>query len=220
MNLQGEEVNLAPALNTDKRKEKRNQPKKRRRKWPWMIWLVTLSLVTVGFTGAIVRFGWVTVEQAAILGYTLLFPYTPSNKVNTIAGPWTHVPGLGDNIGHLRIPALNMNLPIVQGTFPGQTKQIGHFAGSTLPGEGGNAILISESQSFVNLQTLHTGEKVEWTAPQGTFVYQVTGIHLIASVGSLSNINQEQLTMIFQPSPQKSGSPLLAVFARPVSPKS
>lgn len=189
--------------------------KKRRRRWPWLIVLVPFMILILSIGGATLRYGWATVSQAGILGYTLLFPYTPTNANNTLVGPWTSLPEPGQGIGQLRIVSLGIQLPIVQGTYRDQVKDIGHFAGSTLPGQGGDAVLITENRKLQRIKVITPGTEVQWIAPQGVFTYRVTDSHPIKSLSDLSNMTTESLTLVEQSVLSSGVKTLYAVFAKP-----
>lgn len=189
--------------------------RRRRRRWPWVLVIAPVAIVLIGIAGATYRYGFATVEQAGILGYTMLFPYTPSNVSNTFVGPWRTLPEPGQSIGRLRISSLRVNLPIVQGTYPDQVSEIGHFAGSTLPGQGADAVLVTENAALLHLGAIKPGTPVQWVAPQGTFSYRVTESHAITSLVTLSEASKEALTLVEQ-SRTPTGTPaLFAVFLQP-----
>lgn len=192
--------------------------RRRRRRWPWMIPAVPAALILIALGGATIKYGWSTVEQGMLLAVTFLHPYQPSNASNTFIGPWTHLPEPGGTIGRLVIPALHVDLPIVQGTYANQRTEVGHFAGSTLPGEGGNVILETSSPALQKLGKLSDGTLIEFKAPQGVFSYQVILISKISSIADLSSDQGESLTLVETASRQPSSSPLLSARAKPLFP--
>ena len=202
-----------PALSGNKSNDE-GQTKRRRRRWPWLLVIIPPAVIVLALAGATARYGYQTVRQAAILGYTLLFPYTPSTASNTLAGPWRTLPQPGAHIGSLRIAADGLRLPIVQGTYPHQVSDAGHFAGSTLPGEGGDSVLITESPRL-HPTAIRPGTAIEWMAPQGVFSYQVTRTGPISSLSQLSGIDREMLTVVEETMSAKGATRFYAIFARP-----
>ena len=90
-------------------------------------------------------------------------------------------PAEGDTIGSLTIPALKLDLPIIQGTGVNELeKGVGHFAQSVLPGEKDNCVLSGHRETvFRKLGNLKIGDTLIVQTVAGTFPYEVTGTRIV-----------------------------------------
>jgi sortase A len=90
-------------------------------------------------------------------------------------------PAEGDNIGSLTIPALNQQLPILQGTGVTELeKGVGHFAQSVLPGEEDNCVISGHRDTvFSEIGNLKIGDSLIVQTSAGTFTYEVTGTRIV-----------------------------------------
>lgn len=90
-----------------------------------------------------------------------------------------------DMIGLVKIPAINLKYPILEGTSSKVLKQaIGHFEVSALPGETGNMTLIGHNnfilaEPFKNLDKLSVGDVVIITTTEQDYTYQVTKFYTV-----------------------------------------
>lgn len=87
----------------------------------------------------------------------------------------------GDELGSLIIPALNLELPIFQGTGDKELKKgVGHFIESVLPGEEDNSVLSGHRDTvFWKLGDLVIGDLLIVETSAGVFTYEVTGTRIV-----------------------------------------
>lgn len=87
----------------------------------------------------------------------------------------------GDNIGSLTIPALNLKLPIIQGTGVKELKKgVGHFTQSVLPGEEDNCVLSGHRDTvFRQIGKLKIGDQLIVQTLAGRFTYEVNGTRIV-----------------------------------------
>lgn len=87
----------------------------------------------------------------------------------------------GDSIGTLTIPALKLELPILQGTEEKELKKgVGHFLQSVLPGEEDNCVLSGHRETvFRQLGKLEIGYLLIVQTSAGTFTYEVKGTRIV-----------------------------------------
>lgn len=87
----------------------------------------------------------------------------------------------GDNIGSLMIPALQLELPIIQGTGANELKKgVGHFAQSVLPGEEDNCVFSGHRETvFGQIGDLKIGDQLIVQTSAGTFTYEVSGTRIV-----------------------------------------
>ncbi len=93
--------------------------------------------------------------------------------------PRTQDPAEGDPIGDIRIPVIGINQVVVEGTdTPDLRKGPGHYIGTPLPGQGGNASIAGHRTTyghpFYNLDSVKAGDPIVLTTLQGIFVYDAT----------------------------------------------
>ncbi|WP_099354841.1 class D sortase [Fredinandcohnia onubensis] len=156
--------------------------KKRKSKWRWVILGFPISIILLGI-GIIGYFGWDMTKQTVLLTKTVVDPYVPENPDRELEKEvaWSTLPSPGQKIGDLSIPAVELSYPVVQGTHTNELKKgIGHFAGSTLPGQGGHVILSGHREThFTELEHLEIGDQITFTTPYGDFVYETTEFKIV-----------------------------------------
>jgi len=108
---------------------------------------------------------------------------TPATTDGTV--PPIAQPAVGQPVGLLSIPRIGMtDAAIVQGTDDAQLQQgPGHYAGTPLPGEAGNAAIAGHRTTyghpFYDLNELQSGDLIYTTTAQGSFVYQVARSQIV-----------------------------------------
>jgi sortase A len=91
----------------------------------------------------------------------------------------TAAPPEGEPVGDIRIPVIGVNQVVVEGTnTPDLRKGPGHYIGTPLPGQGGNASIAGHRTTyghpFYNLDAVKVGDPIVVTTLQGIFVYDTT----------------------------------------------
>lgn len=91
----------------------------------------------------------------------------------------TSDPAEGQPIGDIRIPRIGINQVIVEGTdTPDLRKGPGHYIGTPLPGQDGNASVAGHRTTyghpFYNLDSVKVGDPIVVATLQGIFVYDTT----------------------------------------------
>lgn len=104
----------------------------------------------------------------------------PAQVAPTIADP-----PVGSPVGTIVIPKIGLSMVVVEGTDEPQLAQgPGHYPGTPLPGEQGNAAIAGHRTTylhpFYNLDALAPGDPIEVTTLQGTFVYDMTQQQIVA----------------------------------------
>ena len=97
------------------------------------------------------------------------------NKLPTgppMTAPRTNAPPEGDPIGYIRIPRIGINQVVVEGTnTPDLRKGPGHYIGTPLPGQGGNAAIAGHRTTyghpFYNLDSVKVGDPIVRHHPAG-----------------------------------------------------
>jgi len=119
-----------------------------------------------------------------------------------VAAPATTAPAEGQPIGDIRIPVIGINQVVVEGTnTPDLRKGPGHYTGTPLPGQAGNAAIAGHRTTyghpFYNLDSVKVGDPIVVTTLQGIFVYDTTK-SLVVSPGDttvVDNVIANQLTL-------------------------
>lgn len=90
-------------------------------------------------------------------------------------------PEKGETIGTLRIPAIKMKLPIIEGTRERELERgVGHFIGSVLPGQNDNCVLSGHRDTvFRNLGKLQKGDSLVVTTSAGRFIYKIRETRIV-----------------------------------------
>jgi sortase A len=88
-------------------------------------------------------------------------------------------PPIGSPVGTIVIPKIGLSMVVIEGTDAAQLDQgPGHYPGTPLPGELGNAAIAGHRTTylhpFYNLDALVPGDAIDLTTLQGTFVYDMT----------------------------------------------
>ena len=105
-------------------------------------------------------------------------------------GPSIAAPNDGTPVGIIRITKIGLDKVIVEGTSTSDLRQgPGHYAGTPLPGERGNAAIAGHRTTygapFYNLDELKPGDSIDITTIQGMFTYRVTA-SVVVSPGDTS----------------------------------
>ncbi len=136
------------------------------------------------------------------------------------AAPRTADPPEGDPIGDIRIPVIGVNQVVVEGTnTPDLRKGPGHYIGTPLPGQGGNAAIAGHRTTyghpFYNLDSVKVGDPIVLTTLQGIFVYDATKSFVVSPSDTdvIKNVFADQLTLTTC-NPRFSASTRLVVQAK------
>lgn len=113
---------------------------------------------------------------------------------------------VGDVIGILNIPKINIEVAVKEGTDTEILKtSVGHFEGTALPGEIGNFSVAGHrayttNKFFSNLDELEIGDEVKVSVQDKTYTYKVNHIEVVdpEQVEVVENINKEakEITLV------------------------
>jgi sortase A len=137
-----------------------------------------------------------------------------------VTAPRTQDPAEGDPIGDIRIPVIGINQVVVEGTnTPDLRKGPGHYIGTPLPGQGGNASIAGHRTTyghpFYNLDSVKVGDPIVLTTLQGIFVYDATKSWVVSPSDTdvIKNVFADILTLTTC-NPRFSASTRLVVQAK------
>lgn len=129
-------------------------------------------------------------------------------------------PPEGQPIGDIRIPVIGLNQVVVEGTnTPDLRKGPGHYTGTPLPGQGGNAAIAGHRTTyghpFYNLDSVKVGDPIVLTTLQGIFVYDATRSFVVSPSDTdvIKNVFADVLTLTTC-NPRFSASTRLVVQAK------
>jgi sortase A len=95
--------------------------------------------------------------------------------------PQPRVVALGDVIGEMIIPRLNLKTIVVQGeSSKALRRAIGHLPETPMPGEPGNVAIAGHRDTFFRpLRGIQTGDAISIKTPAGEFQYQVESTEVV-----------------------------------------
>jgi sortase A len=110
-------------------------------------------------------------------------PSPTATTTTSTVPPLEAVPG--DALGRIQIPKIGVDKIVVEGVGEEDLKKgPGHYPGTPLPGEHGNAAIAGHRTTygapFYNLNELSAGDSIYITTGQGRFQYSVTGSQVVA----------------------------------------
>jgi len=139
--------------------------------------------------------------------------------VATSVAATTSAPAVGQPVGVIAIPKVGLDDVIVEGTGESQLQGgPGHYAGTSLPGQAGNAAIAGHRTTFAapfyNLNELVPGDPIFILTSQGLFRYDVTGSRIVSPTDNavLDASAAPELTLTTC-NPRYSASQRLVVFA-------
>ncbi len=119
-----------------------------------------------------------------------------------VTAPPTQDPPEGDPIGDIRIPVIGINQVVVEGTNTADLRKgPGHYIGTPLPGQGGNASIAGHRTTyghpFYNLDSVKVGDPIVLTTLQGIFVYDATRSFVVSPSDTdvVKNVLADVLTL-------------------------
>jgi sortase A len=116
-------------------------------------------------------------------------PLSPNVEVTPVPSPSPEVPTvlyvtrpeLGDRVGTITLPTLDLSWPIYEGTTDAQLiKGVGHYVQSVLPGETDNTVLSGHRTTVFNrLGELKLDDLILVKTKAGTFTYKVNQFRIV-----------------------------------------
>jgi Ca-activated chloride channel family protein len=123
-----------------------------------------------------------------------------SSSASAAATASSFQPHMGDVLGRMEIPRLNISAVIVEGSDDESLKLgPGHVPGTALPGEQGNvAIAGHRNTHFLPLKEVQAGDKISLTTPRGNMDYAVQYVEIVSpdDVDPINPTSDSELTLI------------------------
>jgi sortase A len=106
----------------------------------------------------------------------------------------------GEPVGRLSIPRLALDVVALEGVDDDTLRRgAGHFPGTALPGQVGNASFAGHRDSFFRaLRDVRSGDEVRVEAPDGDYLYRVTETRVVgpSEVGVIDPLGGSLLTLV------------------------
>ena len=103
-------------------------------------------------------------------------------------------------VGRLLIPAVNLNVIVLEGTDPWTlNRAVGHIEGTALPGRAGNVGISAHRDGyFRNLGHIARGDEISILTPEKTYTYAVESTHIVnpGDIEVLAPSDQPVLTLV------------------------
>jgi len=164
---------------------KKRQVFKMKTKLPLIIILIGLLLLGVGvwqYVQTKVKSNTALEQAKEIISQKQPVAAEKNKKINN-STPKPTPPATGDTVGILKIPKINAELAIVEGTDPDDLeKGVGHYKGSYFPGEKGQIVLSGHRDTvFRKLGVLKIGNQLTLQMPYGNYTYVITHTKIVKS---------------------------------------
>lgn len=103
-------------------------------------------------------------------------------------------------VGRLLIPALKLNVMVLEGTDPWTlNRAVGHIESTALPGRGGNVGISAHRDGyFRNLGRIARGDEISILTTEKTYTYAVESTHIVnpGDIEVLAPSDQPMLTLV------------------------
>jgi sortase A len=122
-------------------------------------------------------------------------------------------------IGEIRIPKIGLVHPVYEGvTLTVVDKGPGHWPGSAVPGQLGNATFaghrVTHSHPFRNVDKLVAGDEIIFVMPNGTFTYKMTKQEIVKPTDTwIVNPTQDATLTLFACHPPGSAAKRIVIRA-------
>lgn len=111
-----------------------------------------------------------------------------------------HLPEIGERIGEIEIPRLELRAVILQGDSSRVLRRgVGHLPNTAMPGESGNIGLAGHRDTFFRpLRHIRSGDMIILYSSAGTFQYQVESMRIVSpqDIQVLRSSNRSELTLV------------------------
>jgi sortase A len=141
-------------------------------------------------------------------------------KVEILAGLFAKRARQGEAIGRLKIPDIDLDVVVVQGTDTATLqKGPGHYPETPFPGEGGTTAVAGHRTTYLapfrHLDQLEPGDVIEIEMPYANFAYRVQGTRVVddSAVNIIHKVGYERLVLTAC-HPLYSAAQRIAAFAK------
>lgn len=112
----------------------------------------------------------------------------------------THLPGIGERVGEIEIPRLELRAIVLQGDSSQVLRRgVGHLPNSAMPGELGKVGLAGHRDSFFRpLRQIRPGDMITLRTLKGDFHYRVESTRIVSpsNIEVLAPTDKRELTLV------------------------
>jgi sortase A len=143
---------------------------------------------------------------------------TTTTTTTTTSPPPPSLPPAGDAVASISIPKIGVSQYVVEGVGVSDLRKgPGHYPGTSLPGEEGNAAIAGHRTTygapFGDLDQLSDGDEIDLRTVQGSFQYRV-------EKGGVFPVQPTDLSVLAsKPDPNRPGHPLATLTLTTCNPK-
>jgi sortase A len=141
-------------------------------------------------------------------------------KVEILAGLFAERDDTGEAIGRLRIPSIDVDVVVVEGTDTASLqKGPGHYPETPFPGQGGTTAIAGHRTTYLapfrHLDQLEPGDEIVIEMPYANFMYRVQKTRVVddSAVHIINEVGYERLVLTAC-HPLYSAAQRIAAFAR------
>lgn len=144
-------------------------------------------------------------------------PTVSTTTTTTTAPPPAPLPAVGEPVAIIRIPKIGIDKVVVEGTTTADLRKgPGHYGGTPLPGQIGNAAIAGHRTTygapFADLDQLIPGDLIQVETLSGIFDY-------VVSADGVFVVNPDQTDVLDQPSPAQGEAPAATLTLTTCNPK-
>lgn len=159
--------------------------------------------ITLSIAGSLIFLsaGWNLLAESYALGTSIFSkPNVDLTQVSfEINDKQVYRPDIGQVFATVKVPNLGLEKAIIHGDSEDELKKgVGHYAGSTLPGENGNFVIAGHREtSFKSLKDIKKGDQILVDTEWGTYEYKVADIRITkpTDLTVMEPTDYEKLTM-------------------------
>jgi sortase A len=162
--------------------------------------LFATAIATLGYCAYVWADRWYFDKQESRQLDLLIDDQTSVAATHLARTPQPALPDSRGLIGRMGIPRLGVSALLTEGTTNKILRRaVGHIAGTSLPGQGGNVGIAGHRDGFFRpLRNIQTGDTITITTPGTRYVYRVVSIRIVKpdDVAVLASDSTETLTLV------------------------
>lgn len=171
-----------------------------------IIQLIVALIITVIILGSgFLLFGAIIEENISLVNKVSIDISDEKEEIKTVideTNKITNYPEYGTKYATIKIPKIDVNLPVYYGDTLGILKKgVGHSSGSYFPGEGGSIIFMGHNSKnvFRRFSELQKGNEIKISTTYGEYNYKIYDMQLIneTEVDKLPVQKEKEILMVY-----------------------